>query len=120
MIEPVLIRLCADFGRPRGAILGIMNSIYSLGALSMMVFVPWVNDRYGRKMSIIVGNVIMLVGAILQACSVNRESIPNPWSSSSPARDLRTYSQSGCFWRRGLSLEWGFRLLCPVIPAARH
>jgi fucose permease len=38
----------------------------------MMVFVPWVNDRYGRKTSIIVGNIIMVVGAVLQTASVNR------------------------------------------------
>jgi MFS family permease len=49
-----------------------MNSIYSLGALSMMIFVPWVNDRYGRKASIVIGNVIMVVGAVLQTASVNR------------------------------------------------
>ncbi|CCX14373.1 Similar to Lactose permease; acc. no. P07921 [Pyronema omphalodes CBS 100304] len=59
------------FHQPRGAILGIMNSIYSLGALSMMIFVPWVNDRYGRKASIVVGNIIMVLGAVLQTASVN-------------------------------------------------
>ncbi|KAI5840770.1 MFS transporter [Morchella snyderi] len=59
------------FNHPRGAILGIMNSIYSLGALSMMPIVPWVNDRYGRRMSIIVGSIIMVIGAILQTCSVH-------------------------------------------------
>lgn len=48
-----------------------MNSIYSLGALSMMPIVPWVNDRYGRRMSIIVGSIIMVIGAILQTCSVH-------------------------------------------------
>jgi len=48
-----------------------MSSIYSLGALSQMPIVPWVNDRYGRRMSIIVGSVIMIIGAILQTCSVN-------------------------------------------------
>ncbi|KAL7276969.1 hypothetical protein RUND412_000006 [Rhizina undulata] len=59
------------FGNPRGAILGIMNSIYSLGALSMMPIVPWVNDKYGRRRSVIVGSIIMCVGAILQSCSVD-------------------------------------------------
>lgn len=48
-----------------------MNSIYSLGALSMMPIVPWVNDKYGRRMSIIVGSLIMVVGAVLQTCSIN-------------------------------------------------
>ncbi|KAI5805156.1 MFS transporter [Geopyxis carbonaria] len=59
------------FDHPRGAILGIMNSIYSLGALSMMVFVPWVNDRFGRRRSIIVGSIIMVIGAVLQTASVH-------------------------------------------------
>ncbi|RPA91800.1 hypothetical protein L873DRAFT_1838616 [Choiromyces venosus 120613-1] len=33
------------FNKPHGAIPGIMNSMYSLGALSMMPIVPWVNDN---------------------------------------------------------------------------
>lgn len=55
-----------------------MSSIYSLGALSMMVFVPIVSDRFGRRASIMVGNTFMLIGAIIQACSQNRRqrSIP--------------------------------------------
>jgi hypothetical protein len=68
-----LSNTASDFHQPRGAILGIMNSIYSLGALSMMISVPWVNDRYGRKASIVVGNIIMVLGAVLQTASVNRE-----------------------------------------------
>lgn len=48
-----------------------MNSIYSLGALSVMPIVPWVNDKYGRRMSVMVGSIIMVVGAILQTCSIN-------------------------------------------------
>ncbi|RPA91807.1 hypothetical protein L873DRAFT_1818862 [Choiromyces venosus 120613-1] len=58
------------FNKPRGAILGIMNSIYSLGAVYMMPIVLWMNDKYGRKMTTIVGSIIM-IGAILQTASVH-------------------------------------------------
>lgn len=55
-----------------------MNSIYSLGALSVMPIVPWVNDKYGRRISIMVGSIIMVVGAILQTCSINSKfSVPD-------------------------------------------
>ncbi|KAH8835117.1 hexose transporter [Flagelloscypha sp. PMI_526] len=59
------------FGKPRGAKLGVMSAIYSLGALSSMPITPWVNEKYGRRASVIVGSVIMCIGAVLQAASVH-------------------------------------------------
>jgi len=42
-----------------------------LGAVAAIPFVPWVNDRFGRKMSIKIGSLFILIGVILQTASVN-------------------------------------------------
>ncbi|KAG8685285.1 hypothetical protein FRC09_014850, partial [Ceratobasidium sp. 395] len=59
------------FGKPRGNLLGIMSSMYSLGAICALPFVPYVNDRFGRRTAIFFGSVLMVLGAALQASSVN-------------------------------------------------
>lgn len=56
----------ADFNNPNSTILGLMSSLYSLGSIAALPFVPFVADRLGRRMSIIVGSIIMIIGAILQ------------------------------------------------------
>ena len=55
-----------DFNNPNSTILGLMSSLYSLGSIASLPFVPLVADRFGRRMSIIVGSIIMIIGAILQ------------------------------------------------------
>ncbi|BFZ62129.1 hypothetical protein YB2330_003208 [Saitoella coloradoensis] len=59
------------FGHPQGAILGVMTAAFSIGAVLAVPFVPWTNDRFGRKVSILVGSVILLIGVIIQTASVN-------------------------------------------------
>ncbi|KAF7789433.1 hypothetical protein EIP86_000377 [Pleurotus ostreatoroseus] len=54
------------FNNPNSTILGLMSSLYSLGSIAALPFVPFVADRLGRRMSIIVGSIIMIIGAILQ------------------------------------------------------
>ena len=56
----------ADFHDPNSTILGLMSSLYSLGSIASLPFVPLIADRLGRRMSIIVGSIIMIIGAILQ------------------------------------------------------
>lgn len=67
--------MCADrgtdFQRPNGALLGVITAAFSIGAALALPLVPYVNDRFGRKACILVGSCIILVGAILQAASVN-------------------------------------------------
>ena len=43
-----------------------MSSLYSLGSIASLPFVPWVSDRFGRRAAILLGSAIMIVGAILQ------------------------------------------------------
>ncbi|KAM0278782.1 hypothetical protein ACHAQH_004973 [Verticillium albo-atrum] len=59
------------FDNPRGAMLGLMSAIMSLGSICSTPIAPWVADKYGRRMGITVGSIIMIVGAILQCESHN-------------------------------------------------
>jgi sugar porter (SP) family MFS transporter len=60
-----------DFNNPEGAILGLLVSCYSLGAITAIPFVPLVSDWVGRRYSVVFGSIVMIIGAILQGFSVN-------------------------------------------------
>lgn len=59
------------FDNPQGAILGIITAAFSLGSVAAIPFVPWVNDRFGRKMSIKFGSLLIMIGAVIQTASIN-------------------------------------------------
>lgn len=61
----------SDFGNPQGSLKGIIGAAYSLGAILSLPFIPFVNDRFGRRGSIFGGSVIMIVGAVIQGCAQN-------------------------------------------------
>jgi hypothetical protein len=44
------------FGHPTGALQGIIGSMYSLGAICSLPFVPIINDRFGRRWAIFIGS----------------------------------------------------------------
>ncbi|KAG7447741.1 MFS general substrate transporter [Guyanagaster necrorhizus] len=56
---------------PRSTLLGLMSAIYSLGAIAVLLFVPYVTDHLGRRWAIVFGSVLMIVGAALQTASQN-------------------------------------------------
>ncbi|KAK1762537.1 MFS transporter [Phialemonium atrogriseum] len=60
-----------DFNNPQGAVLGVLNAAFSIGAVLALPVVPYVNDRFGRKHSITIGSVIILIGVVLQTASVH-------------------------------------------------
>jgi len=60
-----------DFNNPQGALLGVINAAFSIGAVLSLPIVPWINDRVGRKHSITIGSIILVVGVVLQTASVN-------------------------------------------------
>lgn len=60
-----------DFDKPGGALLGIISAAYNLGAICALPFVTYVSDHFGRRLSIFIGSWIMVVGAIIQALSIN-------------------------------------------------
>ncbi|KAK3112401.1 hypothetical protein LTR53_011372 [Teratosphaeriaceae sp. CCFEE 6253] len=59
------------FNNPEGAILGVITAAFSIGAVMALPIVPYINDRVGRKHSITIGSVIIIIGAVLQTASVN-------------------------------------------------
>ena len=65
-----------DFNTPSGALLGVLNASYNLGGLITLPIVPYVNDKIGRKHSITLGSLILLVGVVLQSASVNSSPPP--------------------------------------------
>ncbi|RSM01339.1 hypothetical protein CEP52_008591 [Fusarium oligoseptatum] len=58
-----------QFNNPRGALLGFTSAAYPLGAILSTPFSAFVSDRFGRKMSILVGSSIMIIGVIIQCVS---------------------------------------------------
>lgn len=67
----MLTRTITDFNNPQGALLGVINAAFSIGAVLSLPIVPYVNDRVGRKHSITIGSIILVVGVVLQTASVN-------------------------------------------------
>lgn len=63
-----------DFGHPTGGYKGLLASALPLGAVIGLPFIPFVNDRLGRRWCVMTGSLIMIVGSILQGFSVNGES----------------------------------------------
>ncbi|KAK9777232.1 putative General substrate transporter [Seiridium cardinale] len=59
------------FGNPQGSLKGIISAAYSLGAILSLPLVPIVNDRLGRRWSIFLGSVVMVIGSLIQGFSVN-------------------------------------------------
>lgn len=47
-------------------LLGFVNSSYQLGSIFAVPIAPWFAHRYGRRWSIMLGSLIMVVGAIIQ------------------------------------------------------
>lgn len=46
--------------------LGLLGAIYQIGSVASIAIVPWFADHLGRKVPIIIGCVIMIVGAVMQ------------------------------------------------------
>jgi MFS family permease len=61
----------ADFHNPQGSLKGIIAAAYSLGAIISLPFIPWVDNKVGRRGSIMVGSAIMVIGAIIQGMAQN-------------------------------------------------
>lgn len=60
-----------DFGNPSGDRLGLLNAMYSLGALMAIPFIPTISQYLGRRYTIVVASLIMTLGAAMQAGARN-------------------------------------------------
>lgn len=54
-------------------ILGFISSCYQLGSILAVPIAPWINQRYGRRWSIMIGSIVMVIGALLQGFSQHRK-----------------------------------------------
>ncbi|KAJ5187733.1 hypothetical protein N7449_010727 [Penicillium cf. viridicatum] len=59
------------FGHPRGAKLGAINAIYPAGKVCGALLAAPFSNRYGRKRTFILGTLICIISAGIQAGSVN-------------------------------------------------
>ncbi|KAJ5563266.1 hypothetical protein N7535_008430 [Penicillium sp. DV-2018c] len=59
------------FHTPSGSKLGLMNAIYQIGSLVSFPFVPFIADRWGRKLPIMIGGVLMIFGGLLGTFCTN-------------------------------------------------
>ncbi|KAL4877629.1 MFS transporter [Aspergillus karnatakaensis] len=59
------------YGNPHGVTLGLMTSSLAIGTAAGVLYVPFLNDRYGRKFCVIFGSIIVAIGVVLQTCAIN-------------------------------------------------
>jgi len=86
-----------------------MSAMYSLGAIVSLPFVPPVTDYLGRRMAIIFGSVLMVIGAALQTAAQNCKwtSVPFVYECGK----LTLSIQLQCSSLLDSSLVWVFHLL---------
>lgn len=65
--------LAADFDNPSSSRLGLLNAMYSLGALMSIPFIPTVSQYLGRRRTILAASLVMCMGAGIQAGSLNTD-----------------------------------------------
>lgn len=66
------------FDKPEGATLGLLGASYQIASVVSIPLVPLITDNFGRKPSIGLGFVIMIVGAVLQGAAQNFGGKANP------------------------------------------
>ncbi|KAF9457782.1 general substrate transporter [Collybia nuda] len=59
------------YNYPEGKTLGLINSAQSIGCLIGLPFSPYISDGIGRRSTLFLGSLIMLVGVSLQTFAVN-------------------------------------------------
>jgi len=60
-----------SFHNPNSATRGLLNAIMSVGSIVALPITPYIADIGGRRIGIITGCIIMIVGVILQSIGVN-------------------------------------------------
>ncbi|RSM15856.1 hypothetical protein CDV31_004798 [Fusarium ambrosium] len=59
------------FGHPEKATLGIISASISIGSVAAVPVIPYSNDLWGRKFSVVLGSLITTAGVILQTAAMN-------------------------------------------------
>ncbi|KAK3074248.1 hypothetical protein LTR53_003471 [Teratosphaeriaceae sp. CCFEE 6253] len=53
----------------KASLLGIISSSYQLGSILAVPIAPWCNNRFGRRKCILIGSIVMVIGALVQGFS---------------------------------------------------
>ncbi|KAL6230830.1 hypothetical protein BDW75DRAFT_244462 [Aspergillus navahoensis] len=61
----------AHFNYPSSATLGLVSASISIGSVAAVPIIPYFNDRWGRKSSVIFGSFIVLIGVVIQTAAAN-------------------------------------------------
>ncbi|KAJ0335852.1 hypothetical protein COL922a_008682 [Colletotrichum nupharicola] len=59
------------FDSPSDHLLGLLAALYQIGSLASIPIVPYFTDHWGRRLPIVIGGVITIAGAALQAFCQN-------------------------------------------------
>ncbi|KAH8702744.1 general substrate transporter [Phaeosphaeriaceae sp. PMI808] len=59
------------FGNPQESTLGLLTALYSIGSIASLPVTPFIADHFGRKTAIVIGCIIMIVGAAIQGAAKN-------------------------------------------------
>lgn len=59
----------SQFNNPQGVLLGMISASYALGAIASTFITAIISDRWGRRWSVFIGSIIMIIGVILQCVS---------------------------------------------------
>ncbi|KAJ5190125.1 uncharacterized protein N7498_009110 [Penicillium cinerascens] len=59
------------FGNPSGTWLGLLNAVMFLGGVLLAFPTAWLSDKIGRRYTIVIGIVILTIGAAIQGASQN-------------------------------------------------
>jgi MFS family permease len=59
------------FGNPVNARLGLITASQAMGSVLILPVVGILSDRIGRKLTLLIGIVVVIVASIIQAAAVN-------------------------------------------------
>lgn len=59
------------FGHPTGSTLGFFGASTGIGGVVALIFLSWMPDKLGRRVPTIVGALLIILGALIQAFSGN-------------------------------------------------
>jgi MFS family permease len=59
------------FGHPSGQLLGAVNAAQSAGSILMLPICGALSDRIGRRKTLLIGGVLIIIASIIQSAAVN-------------------------------------------------
>lgn len=60
-----------DFDNPKGARLGVLGTMQTIGAVASLLMVSYIADRFGRRLPVFLGSLLALMGTVLQTLAKN-------------------------------------------------